>query len=120
MAKTLQDYLGASATITGNDLTISLDELMEFITPGAGATYTYSGNSDEAMAVLIGGIHKHNKPAVDANGIDIVDPDVALVSATSFQERSIVTRNEVSQIQHEFVFNVYTTDTTGFSPSQAV
>ena len=120
MAKTLVDYLGSSATVSNNLLTISLPELYASIFPDATEAYTYSDNPDEALALLVAGIHARNKPELDANGLDVTPSTQALVAAQSFQPKTFVTRGEDTQVQHEFVFNVYTEDTTGFDPSSAV
>lgn len=121
MAKTLQDYLGSTASISNGVLTVNLNELYDSIFADQPNSYAPNeSNPDELVAVLIAGIHARNKPVLDENGLDITPSSQALVSAESFQDKTFVTRDEVSQIQHEFIFNIYTEDTTGFNPIKAV
>lgn len=111
MAKTLQDYLGSQATTENGNLTVSISELYSFIFPEATSPYqSGGGGADEVVAILIAGIHARNKPVTDENSFDVTPSTQALVATESFQERTFVTRDDVSQIQHEFIFNIYTAD----------
>lgn len=120
MAKNLAGYLGTNAVDNGDLITISLAELYKAIFPESTEPYSYNGNPDKAVAILIAGIHALNKPVFNSEGLDVTPNTQALVSQESFQERTFEVRDDVSQIKHEFVFSIYTEDNTGFNPVKAV
>ena len=120
MAKTLQDYLGASATLDTDILTVNIIELYGLIFPDKIEPYPLKRTHDEAIAILLGALHKTAKPLVDADGLEVIEPEDAIVSTTSFQPKTFETRGESQQVKHELIFNVYTEDTTGFDPRFAV
>lgn len=120
MAKTLQDYLGSNATYTTGTLTVDINELYGLIFPNKTEPYDLQGTHDEAIAVLLGALNVTAKPTADANGVETSDPQDAITSTRSFQPKTFETRGETSQVKHEFIFNVYTEDTTGFDPAKAV
>lgn len=120
MAKTLQDYLGSSATLSSGSLSVNINDLYGIIFPDSPSPQNLPDNPDIALAVLLGALHKRAQPIFDSDGLDATPNTQAVVSSESFQERIFEVRGEVSQIKHEFVFNVYTEDTTGFDPLKTV
>ena len=119
MAKTITDYLGNGAELSGTTLTINLSELKAVVdpdddTPGAALT------EDMAIAVLIAGLHKNALPQTDANGLAVVEPTTALVANESFQSKTFEVRGEAAQVRHEFIFSIYTVDDTDFDPDKVV
>ena len=120
MAKTLQDYLGASATSASGTLTVDLNELYAILFPEKRVPYNLAGTVDETIAILLGALNTTSKPVVDENGLETSDPEDAIVSSQSFQPKTFETRGDTPQVKHEFIFNVYTTDNTGFDPKLAV
>lgn len=120
MAKTLTDYLGSNASLTGTVVTIDLADLYASLFPGAASPITAFNDDDEVVATLVAGLHKRTEPAEDAEGNEIVDKDTSLVAAESFSPKTFEVRQEVSQVRHEFIFYVYTEDNTAFDPQDAV
>lgn len=120
MSKTIQDYLGSQATYSSGTLSVNISELYGIIFPDKTAPYELQGTDDEALAILLGALNKTARPEQDENGLEVQDSQQAITSSESFQGRIFEVRGEVSQIKHEFVFNVYTEDTTNFDPAKAV
>ena len=120
MAKSLADYLGSNAIENDNLITVSLSELYFSIFPEATEAYSYSGNPDELVSILVAGIHARCKPQLDENGLDVTPNTTAVVAAQSFQPKTFQLRGDKPQVRHEFVFNIYTEDNTAFNPVNAV
>lgn len=119
MTQTLTDILGANATSTGSTITIDLADFKH-----ANGTQMLdnpaTANASQKIATLIAGIHAKAKPAKDVNGAEITDKTNALVSSDSFSPKTFEVRQDVSQVKHEFNFNLYTLDSTSFDPDNAV
>ena len=119
MAQSITDILGANATATGNTITIDLSNFKN----GNGVQMLddpATASDSQKIATLIAGIHQNSKPAKDVDGIEVVDKTNAVVSSDSFSPKTFEVRQDVSQIKHEFVFAVYTIDSTGFDPDNAI
>lgn len=119
MTQTLTDILGSSATSTGSTITIDLADFKhangtQMLDNPATAT------ASKKIATLIAGIHLRAKPAKDVNGAEITDKTNVLVSSDSFSPKTFEVRQDVSQIKNEFVFSLYTIDSTAFDPDNAV
>jgi hypothetical protein len=119
MTQTLQNILGTNATATGSTITIDLADFKH-----ANGTQMLDAPSTASaakkIATLIAGIHKNAMSAKDANGVEIVDSTNSLVSGESFAPKTFEVRQNVSQIKNEFVFSVYTVDSTAFDPDNAI
>jgi hypothetical protein len=119
MTQTLQDILGTNATATGSTITIDLVDFKHADgTQMLDAPATASAS--RKIATLIAGIHLKAKPAKDTGGVEIIDKTNVLVSSDSFSPKTFEVRENTSQIKNEFVFAVYTTDSTAFDPDNAV
>lgn len=119
MAKLLQDYLGANATSSGTTVTIDLADFVD----SSGVQMLddpTTATDSQKIATILAGMHQNSKPTVDANGLEVTDKTAVLVSATSFQPKTFETREDESQIKHEFIFSLYTTDSTAFDPDNAI
>jgi hypothetical protein len=119
MTQTLTQILGSSATSTGSTITIDLADFKH-----ANGTQMLdnptTASTAKKIATLIAGIHANAKPTKDANGSEVVDKTDVLVSSDSFSPKTFEVRQDVSQIKNEFVFAVYTVDSTAFDPDNAV
>jgi hypothetical protein len=119
MTQTLKDILGTNATSTGSTITIDLADFKH-----ANGTQMLdnpaTANASQKIATLIAGIHAKAKPAKDSSGIEIVDKTNVLVSTVSFSPKTFEVRQDVSQIKNEFVFSLYTVDSTSFDPDNAI
>ena len=119
MAKTITDYLGNGAELSGAILTVDLSVLKAVVDPnddGSRAALT----EDMAIAILVAGLHKNALPQTDANGLAVVEPTTALVANESFQSKTFEVRGEAAQVRHEFIFSIYTADDTDFDPDKVV
>jgi hypothetical protein len=119
MTQTLVGLLGTNAVKTGTTVTFDLAELKD----GTGTAFLATPSSatpGQIGAALIAALHQNTKPAKDTNGVDIVDKTNAIVATASFSPKTFEVRGDVSQIKNEFVFNVYTVDSTAFDPDNAV
>jgi hypothetical protein len=119
MTQTLVSILGTNATKTGAIVSFDLNDLkdsagLKFLASPTAATPGQIG------AAIIAALHQNCTPAKDASGNEIVDKTNVIVSATSFSPKTFEVRNDVSQIKNEFVFSVYTIDSTAFDPDNAV
>jgi hypothetical protein len=119
MTQTLQDILGTNATATGSTITIDLadfkhDNGTQMLDNPATAS------ASKKLATLIAGIHAKAKPAKDTSGLEITDKTNVLVSSDSFAPKTFEVRQDTAQIKNEFVFAVYTVDSTSFDPDNAV
>ncbi|NJO98678.1 MAG: hypothetical protein HC764_23970 [Pleurocapsa sp. CRU_1_2] len=119
MAQTLIDILGTNATATGATITINLADFKH-----ANGTQMLdnpaTASASQKIATLISGIHQNAKAATDVNGTEIIDKTNVLVSSDSFSPKTFEVRQDTAQIKHEFVFAVYTVDSTAFDPDNAV
>ena len=120
MAKTLQDYLGESATLEQGRLSVSVTELYGIIFPEKQSPYELTVTQDSAIACLLGALNVTARPQKESTGIEIQDAEQGITSSESFQSKTFETRQDVSQVKHEFIFNVYIADTTGFDPAKVV
>lgn len=119
MPQALTALLGTNATQTGAIVSFDLNDLkdsagVKFLATPASATPSQVG------AALIAALHQNTKPAKDTAGTDIVDKTNAIVSSTSFSPKTFEVRGDVSQIKNEFIFAVYTIDSSAFDPDNAV
>jgi hypothetical protein len=119
MTQTLVQILGTNATATGTTITIDLADF-KHVNGTQMLDNPATASTAKKIATLIAGIHQNAKPAKDASGIEIVDKTDALVSSESFSPKTFEVRQDVSQIKNEFVFSVYTVDSTAFDPDNAV
>jgi hypothetical protein len=119
MTQSLVSVLGTGATKTGTQVTFDLDQMKD----AAGNKLLASAGTatpSQVLAAIIAGIHQATKPAKDANDVDIVDKTNAIVASTSFSPKTFEVRGDTSQIKNEFIFSVYTIDSTAFDPDNAV
>ena len=119
MTQTLIGLLGANATATGSTITIDLADF-KFANGTQMLDTPATASVAKKIATLIAGIHQNSKPAKDANGLDVVDKTNAIVANESFAPKTFEVRQDVSQIKNEFVFSVYTVDSTAFDPDNAI
>lgn len=119
MAQSLTDILGSSAAVSSGILSITLSELVDendvqlLDTP-------LTANDNQIVAALIKNMHVKTTPATDGSGNTIVDKTDATVAQTSFSPKTFEVRDDETQIKNEFIFAVYTTDSTTFDPDNAV
>lgn len=119
MTQTLTTLLGANASQAGAVISFDLNDLKDSAGVKFLATPT-SATPSQIGAALIAALHQNTKPAKDTAGADIVDKTNAIVASASFNPKTFEVRQDVSQIKNEFVFNVYTIDSTAFDPDNAV
>ena len=119
MAQSLTNILGTNATASGNTITI---DLSDFKYPNGTQMLDNPAEASDAqkIATIIAGIHQNSKPTVDANGTEVVNKTNAIVSSESFSPKTFEVREDEAQIKHEFVFSIYTVDSTAFDPDNAV
>jgi hypothetical protein len=119
MTQTLVSLLGTNATKSGTVISFDLEDLkdstgVKFLATPSTATPSQIG------AAIVAALHQNTKPTKDASGVNIVDKTNAIVSSASFSPKTFEVRQDVSQIKNEFVFSVYTVDSTAFDPDNAV
>lgn len=119
MTQSLIDILGTNATSSGNTVTIDLTDFVnkngvQMLDDPTTAT------DSQKIATLLSGIHLNSKPKLDADGLEVVDKTDTIVSSDSFSPKTFEVRQDESQIKNEFVFAVYTIDSTAFDPDNAV
>lgn len=119
MTQTLTDLLGVNATSNLTAITIDLNDFVDgnnnpLLADAANAS------DEQKVACLIHGIWLNAKPAKDASNNPIVDKTNGVVSQDSFQPKTFETREDETQIKHERIFALYSTDTTAFDPDTVV
>ena len=119
MTQTLTDLLGTNATATGTTITIDLNDFVDGNSNPLLADAT-TATDEQKVACLIHGIWLNAKPALDTNNNPIVNKTNGVVSIDSFQEKTFETREDETQIRHERIFALYSTDTTAFDPDTVV
>ncbi|WP_319418856.1 hypothetical protein [Pleurocapsa sp. FMAR1] len=119
MAQTLTSILGENATSSGSTITIDLTDF-KFASGTRMLDTPATATVSQKIATLVAGIHQNSKPVKDANGLDVVDKTNSLVASESFSPKTFEVRQETAQVKNEFVFSVYTVDSTAFDPDNAV
>ena len=119
MPQTLTDVLGASASVASGILSVDLSEMVD---ENDAVLLADIPNATDNMivAAIIKHLHVKTKPAVDGSGNVIVDKTNATVAQESFTPKTFEVREDETQIKHEFIFAVYTTDSNTFDPDNAV
>ena len=119
MSQNLTDLLGANATASGTTITINLNDFVDGSLNPLLADAT-TATDEQKIACLIHGIWLNAKPALDTNGNPIVDKTNGVVAQDSFQSKTFETREDETQIKHERIFALYSSDTTDFDPDNVV
>ena len=119
MAQTLKNILGGNATSSGSTITIDLADF-KFANGTQMLDAPATATASQKIAALVAGIHQNSKPVKDANGLEVVDKTNSLVATESFSPKTFEVRQDTAQIKNEFVFSVYTVDSTAFDPDNAI
>ena len=119
MTQTLANIFGRSVSVSGSLVTFDLADFEDsngnpILADPANAT------NNQKIACVIAGIHANSKPSTDENGLVVADKTDVLVSSDSFAPKTFEVRQDESQVKHEFIFSVYTVDSTIFDPDNAI
>ena len=119
MPQSITDILGANATASNTTVTIDLSDFQDSNGSQMLDDPTTATDSQK-IATLIAGIHQNSKPEIDANGLEVADKTKVIVANESFNPKTFEVRQDETQIKHEFAFSLYTVDSTGFDPNNAI
>ena len=119
MTQSLTDLFGANASESGTTITIDLNDFVDDQNNALLAS-PETANAEQKASAWIAWLHLATTPSIDANGTAIVDKTKAIVAQSSFAPKTFETREDEPQIKNEFVFAIYTTDSTSFDPDNVV
>lgn len=109
MAKAIKEIFGENATFDGLMLTVRTTDLAEIIEPGI-TKIDNATDADFVASLLIVALSKTTAPPVDSDGVPKIDKTQAVVAVNSINPSTSVERDGEKQVEHQFVFNVYTSD----------
>ena len=119
MPQTLADIFGQSVTSDGDTVTINLADFKD----DSGNQILDKPNEatdSQKIAAIAAGMVNNAKPQKDADGQDVIDKTSVIVAEESFSPKTFEVRQDEAQVKHEFIFSIYTIDSTKFDPDNAV
>ncbi len=119
MTQTINDMLGANASLSAGTLTIQLTDFTDDSNTAYLASPT-TATAHQAVAALLAHLHRVTLPPLDGNGSPIVDKTDAIVAVQSFTPKTFEVRDGEAQIRSDFNFYIYTQDASTFDPDDAV
>ena len=119
MSEIQQQLWGNRSQIEGNFIKLNIYDLFEMSELDA---YVIPEPTDiiGLTALIIRALSKSTSPALDDDGFAITDNTQGIVADTRSSRTSIVTRDDVKQVQHKFAFNIFTENQIRFDPIDVI
>lgn len=119
MTKTQQELWGSRSEIEGNFIKLNIYDLYNLAQL---QTLVPPETSDiiGLTALIIKALSESTSPTLDDNDFAITDNTQGVVADTRSSRTSIVTRDNVKQVQHKFVFNIFTENQIRFDPVDVI